>query len=100
MTDTGFVAGYGLQVIQTRTALKKAVLDEISRTLDTSSSLHSPDEAWDAITAAAKDMIAAQDEWAAYIERKRAEKVWPRGTHDPATCRDGDHYGQCSGVTR
>lgn len=20
--------------------------------------------------------------------------------HDPATCRDGDHYGQCSGVTR
>jgi hypothetical protein len=21
-------------------------------------------------------------------------------THDPATCRDGDHYGQCGGVTR
>ncbi len=20
--------------------------------------------------------------------------------HDPATCRNGDHYGQCSGVTR
>ena len=20
--------------------------------------------------------------------------------HDPATCRDGDHYGQCSGATR
>ena len=19
--------------------------------------------------------------------------------HDPATCRNGDHYGQCSGVT-
>lgn len=19
--------------------------------------------------------------------------------HDPATCRDGDHYGQCSGAT-
>ena len=66
-----FEPGYGLRVLQARQALKKAVLDEISRTLDMSSHLHSPDEAWDAITAAAKEMNIAQDEWAAYIERKR-----------------------------
>ena len=24
----------------------------------------------------------------------------PQDDHDPAACRNGDHYGQCSGVTR
>ena len=68
-----FTPGYGLRVIQTRTELKRAVLEEVSRTLDMASTgLHSPDEAWDAITAAAKEMIVAQDEWCAYVDRKRA----------------------------
>lgn len=28
----------------------------------------------------------------------RADALLAR-THDPATCRNGDHYGQCSGAT-
>ena len=66
--------GYGLRVIQTRAALKRAVLDEISRTLDMSA-FHNPDGTWDTITAAAKEMIIAQDEWTAYIDRRRAERI-------------------------
>ena len=75
--ESGFAPGYALRVIQTRTDLKRAVLDEVSRSLDMSSAVHSPGEARDAITAAAKEMIVAQDEWAAYIDRKRQEHVVP-----------------------
>lgn len=69
-----FEPGYGLRVMQTRLALKQAVLKEILLYLDGWHTLHSPDESWDEITAAAREMIIAQDEWHAYIERKRNEQ--------------------------
>lgn len=79
MAELDFTPSYGLRVVQTRTELKRAVLEEITRSLDASGGLHNPDPAWDAITAAAKEMIVAQDEWTAYIDRKRAEQLNPGG---------------------
>ena len=73
--EPGFAPGYALRVLQTRTDLKRAVLEEIARSLDMTSSVHNPDPAWDAITAAAKEMIVAQDEWVAYIDRKRQDHL-------------------------
>jgi hypothetical protein len=76
------------------------------------------DKAHDAWRIAQQRLLARQEALeriivAAARERDALETIIPevnpvmpgdrfvlRGGHDPATCRDGDHYGQCSGVTR
>lgn len=50
----------------------------------------------------ARQAMADQDHHADSRTHQLAIAARDRGElveHDPATCRNGDHYGQCSGVT-
>jgi hypothetical protein len=70
-----FVPGHGLRVVMARQALKLAVLDEIRGSLVERSTLRAPDAAWEAITAAAKEMIASQEAWESYVRQKNRYRI-------------------------